>query len=494
MPRLRPLAPALAALALLLLPAGALANRGLQVGMADDRSLLADPAGAPALATQWKGVGIDTVRILVAWGTVAPAFGSPVQPVGFDAANPDSPGYDWSRVDAGVNAVTAQGMSVILAITGPGPLWSSSEPARGNQRWKPDPVKYGQFASAVAKRYGSKVGQYVVWNEPNQPLWLQPQFTCGPPGHCTPTSPAVYRALARAAIPAIKAADPGAKVYVPAVSPTGAQPVKQNAIMKPLTFLRALGCVTPKLKRDRTGPCRGFKPISADAIAYHPHGSLRSPTTVNPDPNEASLADLPRLERTIDAIQRLGGLKKIGGGRFPLELTEYGYQTDPPDPYLGVSPSEQSLWLQQAAYIAWRDPRVDTLVQYVWRDEPVGTTGPRALRYSAWQSGLLFSNGSPKPALETFPDPFWVDASRGRSKGTIWGQVRPGGAHAVTIQSRAPGAGTWTTVTSEQTDSRGYFVLHRPLGSAKARWRFTYAGQDGATVSSASMRAAVRRG
>ena len=58
-------------------------------------------------------------------------------------------------------------MSVTLTITGPGPLWSSSRPGLHRPAYKPKPGAYRAFATAVARRYGSQVDRYILWNEPN---------------------------------------------------------------------------------------------------------------------------------------------------------------------------------------------------------------------------------------------------------------------------------------------------------------------------------------
>ena len=69
----------------------------------------------------------------------------------------------------------------MLTITGPGPVWASPTPAKHNPRWKPQATDYADFARAVATRYGTQVDRYLIWNEPNQQGWLQPQWQCDKP-------------------------------------------------------------------------------------------------------------------------------------------------------------------------------------------------------------------------------------------------------------------------------------------------------------------------
>ena len=232
--------------------------------------------------------------------------------------------------------------------------------------------------------------------------------------------------------------DPTSTVLFGALAPRGENPTKQNTRTMPLAFIRAMGCVKTTLKRDRSGPCKGFKPLTGDGFAYHPHSTRARPTTPQPRLDEAAIGDLPRLERTLDATQRAGGLKKPGGGKFGLYFTEWGYQTDPPDPIQGVSLAKQSRYLQQGAYIAYKDPRVKLLTQYEWRDEPLGR-GTKATKYSGWQSGLRRSNDKAKPALKSFANPFFISQRPGSRTARLWGQVRPGDGHRVTVQRRKRG-------------------------------------------------------
>jgi hypothetical protein len=257
--------------------------------------------------------------------------------------------------------------------------------------------------------------------------------------------------------------------------------------MRPLQFLRALACVDDKhLQRMRTGACKGQGTVSADGFAYHPHPVRFSPTTRNPNPDNAAIADLPHFEAVLDKATRNGVLKPTHGSVFDLYLTEFGYQTDPPDGDSGVSPATQARWLQESWYLAWADPRVKNITQYEWRDEPVRVAGENA--YASWQSGLVYADGRAKPALAVFANPFWVDVRRGATKARLWGQVRPGGSWPVTVEAFING--TWTPLKTVQTDAFGYWSQRLPLSSGRSTYRFSYV-RDGVTVRSAQQ--TVRR-
>ena len=65
------------------------------------------------------------------------------------------------------------------------------------------------------------------------------------------------------------------------------------------------------------------------------------PNQATPDePDYAELAELPKLERTLDTLQRVYG----SDTQFPIWSTEFGYQTTPPAPGAGtVTPDDGGL-------------------------------------------------------------------------------------------------------------------------------------------------------
>jgi hypothetical protein len=432
-------------LVVLLLAAAPARAAGPEVGVADDRVLLAGGPRADRVVGEWRDAGVDVVRIFALWSRIEHADG-----------------YEWEPLDAAVARVRGAGMQVMLTVSGPGPVWTSREPRRRNPRYKPDPENFAAFAYRVAARYGADVDRYTVWNEPNLPSWLQPQASCSRRG-CTAVAPHLYRGLVRAARPAIRAGDPGAQVLIGTMSSRGQNLRSRNATLRPLAFLRALGCVDARWRRLRSGLCQRFKPATGDGFAFHPHGTLTAPDRAYPNRDDVNLASLGRLESTLDRLQR-GGRLHASTRRFGLFLDEYGYQTRPPDKTAGVSLATQDRWLQIAAYRAWRDPRVRLLTQYQWYDEPLRRAGSP---FAGWQSGLRFLSGRPKPALAHFDTPMQLDAARSR----LWGQARPGGAQTVRVERRLRGARKYALYATLRTDSRGYWTLKRRL-SRGARYRF----------------------
>jgi hypothetical protein len=457
--------PLLALLALV--PAHAAQAKSTEIGITDDRNLLPGGPRADKAVQQWRALGVDNVRIFAQWSKIAP----PKRPAGFNGGDPASPGYQWFYVDNAIARVRAQGMTVTLNITGPGPVWASSEPRRHKGAWKPKPGAYAAFAKAVARRYGTQVDRYILYNEPNISTWLSPQASCKR-GRCTPVSPHLYRSLVRAAYPAVRAADPGAQVVIGALSPRGQRLRATNTVMRPLLFLRRLGCRSDSFRRIRSGACKHFKPATGDGFAIHPYSGRLPPQRSHPNPDDVALASISRLTKTLDRLQRQRALKATTR-RFGIYVDEYAYQTKPPDKIGGVALFKQDRWLQEAAYIAWRNPRIRLFTQYLWRDEPRSSDGS----YGGWQSGLRFSNGRAKPSYSHFDTPFDLDAARNR----LWGQVRAGGAHTVTVQHRPHGSSGWRTLAVVKTDKRGYWSLVRHLRAGTA-YRFRSGGLTSVTL------------
>jgi hypothetical protein len=428
---------------------------GPQLGIADDRILLAGGEQADEAVAEWADIGIDVVRIYALWNRIGPT-------------HPDGD-FEWTALDHAVDRVVAAGMEPMLNVTGPGPLWVSRRAERGEPRYDPDPALYAEFARAVAERYGDRVDRYILWNEPNLGGWLKPQRSCA--RRCTPVSPHLYRSLVRRAYPEIHAADPDAQVLIGALAPRGSARRSENANLRPLEFLRAFGCVDANFRKLRSGRCRGFRPATADGFAYHPHGVLSAPETPFRHRDDVALVSLPRLTGVLDRLQRARRLSATTR-RLDLYVDEFGYQTDPPDRLAGITLAQQDQWLQRAAYQAWRNKRVKLFSQYLWRDEPRSLNNT----YGGWQSGLRFTDGRAKPALRHFTTPFVLDARLGR----LWGHVRRGDTDTVTLQRRLPRSSRWRTLTTLSTDAQGYWSWQTRLIKG-ASYRYRAAGATSAT-------------
>jgi len=374
------------------------------------------------------------------------------------------------------------------------------------ETYDPSPREFGAFMAAVGRRFDGTAGRprvshWSIWNEPNQSGWLTPQFADAGGGRFVQAAPRIYRTLVDAGYAALQATGHGRDtILVGETAPKGDASRGVKRRMKALVFVRGLYCVDARLRpltgqaaadldcgdpRDFAGRHPGL--FAATGFAHHPYELLLRPTTRQADPDYVTLASLNRLIRTLDGAFRAYGVDR----RMPLHLTEYGYQTDPPDELTGVTYAQQARYLNESEYLAWRNPRVKTLAQFLLFDdgEPIGAT---------FQSGLRTVAGVPKPALGAYRLPVWIarpSVRRGAAV-RVWGQLRsaPNGARATAELQLRPGRSrAWQRVRAIGTaNPRGYFQTSFRLRAA-GRVRVVYAGPGGATVVSREVPVRVRR-
>jgi hypothetical protein len=127
-----------------------------------------------------------------------------------------------------------------------------------------------------------------------------------------------------------------------------------------------------------------------DAWAHHPYysGPSDTPTTkpVGARGGPATAVTLGNFSDLTKVLTQLYGNKRVW-------ITEYGYQTNPPDALVGVSWAKQAAYLKQAFAIARSNPRVDMMLWFLLKDEPT---------LAGWQSGLITAGGKKKPAFAAF--------------------------------------------------------------------------------------------
>src|SRR5438874_2720308 len=127
-----------------------------------------------------KRLRTQVLRVNLYWGG---RFGVAIErPV--NAANPRDPAYDWSLYDRTVNYASQYGIKMLFSIYGT-PGWANQH--RGLNRAPTSFADLQKFAFAAAKRYSGtfrgddgrrlpKVRFWTAWNEPNNPIFLFPQF------------------------------------------------------------------------------------------------------------------------------------------------------------------------------------------------------------------------------------------------------------------------------------------------------------------------------
>jgi len=381
----------------------AAAAHGVQFGLTDDAWLLNGPGTLDGRVQQLTGLGVQVVRFTLNWNQIART-----QPA--DPTDPADPAYNWTAADGVVDSLRAHGVGVVLQLLGT-PSWANG--GRGPNVAPTSAAAFGDFAEAAARRY-SWVKRWLIWNEPNQVRWLRP------------TSPLLYTIrLLNPAYQAIHATIAGAEVAGGATAPRGA-----TGGVSPVTWILGMHAAHARL----------------DAYAHNPYPldpKVETPLT-------GGCGHCQTL--TMATIGRLVRLVETNFGRATIWLTEYGYQTNPPDRVLGVTPSTQARYIGEGDFQAYRTPRVELLIQYLYEDEP---------EVSRFQSGLVRVTGARKPAYAAFELPL-VETNRRGSTTSLWGQLRAPGAGSSARLERRTTAG-WATLATLTASADGYVTWHGRL-------------------------------
>ncbi len=406
-----------------------------------------------------RSLGVDGLRVVVYWERVAPQPRSARAPR-FDAADPSA--YDWSAYDPVLATAKALGWRVLLTVSGPVPRWATA--SRRDEVTRPDPLDFERFMTAVARRYAGKVSLFSIWNEPNHPAFLQPQFV-----HGQPASPRLYRALWQAGYAGLVAGG----IAHPAVLFGETAPTGSPHDVAPLVFLRDALCLNVRYHKAAT-----CSQLPAAGYAHHAYTIPAGPYYRPPVPDDVTIGALSRLVGALDRAARAHAIR----ARLPIYLTEFGVQSHP-NRWLGVSPAVQAQFDAICEMIAWENPRVAAFSQYLLRDDATIDRPGNSLSGlgTGFQTGLEYANGRPKPLYAGFRLPLVV--MRARAGFNLWGYVRPArGATGVTVLVQRSRRAGFTVLARRRTDTRGYWQMpSRVRGVAwRVRWRapagITYTG------------------
>jgi len=352
----------------------ATASPGLRVGIVEHGEAFFGQPGRfyPTL----RELHADVLRVNLNWGG---RLGVARRRPG-NGANPNDPSYDWRVYDGVVLNAAHQGVDVMFSIFGT-PGWANGgrppTKAPTNGRFLRD------FAYAAATRYSGRfrrpdgrilppVRLWLAWNEPNLKLGLVPQYRRV--GKRWVIQSAVdYARICNAVYDGVHATSlRGERVGCGVTAPRGNNnPSGFKPSVSPLAFMRAM---------------KGAGARRFDAYAHQAYygGPTETPATRPRGRSAVTLGNIDVLARQ---------LSKLYGPRPRIWITEYGFQTRPPDPLFGVTWAQQARYLTQAFAIARRHPRIDLMLWFLLRDEP---------RAEGWQSGFLTVSGVRKPAFEAF--------------------------------------------------------------------------------------------
>ncbi|HEX6788982.1 MAG TPA: hypothetical protein VF091_07040 [Gaiellaceae bacterium] len=362
----------------------------LLVGINDEAfTLYGDPTTAFATLRTLKA---QVIRVNLYWGgnkwAVAKARPS-------DPTDPGDPAYDWTIYDRLVRYATQYNIKIVFSI-----LFTPSWANGGKARTVP-PTNYNDlvnFSYAAAERYSGlwtapswqqdpsnpttklplpKVNMWTAWNEPNNPAFLTPQYKrVGKTWRVE--SGFNYAKICNAVMAGVHSPYlgplPDEHVACGVTDPKGNDaPATTRASVDPLTFLSAAHKYGMK------------KP---DVYAHNPYpdiGALESPSYV----------PTGKTKRRVQ-IGNINNLLKLVGqyyGPLHLWITEFAYQTNPPNKHFGVSYAKQAQYLTQSYAIARANPRIDMMLWFLVRDDPT---------VAGWKSGLETSTGKKKPAWGAF--------------------------------------------------------------------------------------------
>jgi polysaccharide biosynthesis protein PslG len=385
--------------------------------------LLSGIAGGPARAA--NDAGIPGGYVLDVQGGARPLIASPAKPVGYDAQVPSQADpssyvgliekgganslrddvswayieptqgtFDWADPDEIVTEAAEHHLHPLL-IVDTSPLWASGgSTANPDWFWLPprSAAAYGAFAAAVAARYGP--GGAFWQDHPTLPvylpagleLWNEENLSSSWGGEAP--DPGLYTAMAKAAYPLIKQADPTMTVVLGGLSPAGGYDDvtcsgqtgtgHDASAWNGVNYLQAL---------YGDGIHGYFDAVGWHAYNFNTGESAAQMLAYQPCSAWSQMSATPVSARSL--------MTAYGDAAKKVWITEAGAPTCTP----GLTYNPCVSVAQQAA-LATAEAKWRTLSWaggYYWYDIRDKTTDPQE---AASHFGAVYANNSPKPAYE----------------------------------------------------------------------------------------------
>jgi hypothetical protein len=463
-----------------------------------------------------RSLGVGVVQLPVPWYQLAADGSSHTPPAG----NP-YPSASWAIYDTVDRDAHKDGIQLDLMLTGGAPEWANAagEPARDPSPgvWDPSAGAFRQFVEAAGTRYSGhytppgassplpRVNFWDIWDEPNWGPSLQPQLVLNP---LRIASAADYRGLVDAAWSALQSTGHGHDtVVIGNLSPRGTTtgppkfplPAAAYYVASPLGFTRALYCVDdsyhPLQGRaaaevgcpTTAAGSRAFRQANpglfeAQGFGIHPYPVNLPPTEADTtDPDTVEFSQIPHLITALDKVEGAYG----ANAKMGVYVTEYGYITHPPNAGVTyLSPRRAGSFLNWSEYLAWRNARIDSTMQYQLYDPG---PGPSEFGEGGFATGLVSSTDQPKANFYAYRMPIWMpltDTSRGNGL-EVWGCARPAPyayldthqPQSVQIQLQPGSTGAFRTVRTVQLTPEGgcYFdvrVKFPSSGTVRLQWSY----------------------
>jgi hypothetical protein len=342
--------------------APAVAGRGLVVGVNDDAV-----KWRPAISSVGNDLRLGYYRVTQGWhpGQTQP---SPA---------------DTAALSAALRNAASQ--KVLLSVFGP----ASAAPVSRASR-----TAYCSFASSLLDRF-PQIAAVNVWNEANLGYFWKPQFTRSG----SSAAPAAYEALMARCYDAIKKRHPSVRV-ITSISPRGNDNprARSNISHSARNFISKMGQAYRRSHRR----ARIF-----DAWGQNVYGSSSRERPWARHRLDIGQGDYPRLLSYLRSA--FGGTRQPVPGQKDVRIwyLEQGFQTGvaAKRSFYGNSETDRSVvaplggrvdqatQLTDAIRLAYCQPAVGAFFNFLLADEP-------SLR--GWQSGVLFSDWTPKPSYQAF--------------------------------------------------------------------------------------------
>ena len=341
-------------------------RRAVQFGIQDDAWLEFGPGRLSDRVAELSRLGLDAVRVTLRWDHVERTQGD----------------YDWNRPDKLLAALHAHGLEPVVTLWGT-PGWANDDAGPNVAPSDGCGLRGVRAEAALRYRY---VTRWVVWNEPNKPIWLKP------------ASPETY--VQKLLNPAYR----GDQVRQPRrpASPDGVTaPRGGQGGISPVDFIQRMDAArrpSRRLRAPSVPRLSGRHPARGRMLVQDDHDGDARPAA------QARRAGVPVRAHLADGVRL------------------------PDEPARRLRRHSMSSRRGSSARPRWKvymAPKVDLLIHYLYRDEP---------DLGRWQSGLETTDGRVKPARAATMLPL-AQLSRHGSRVRLWGQVRPGsGAQRYVIQ------------------------------------------------------------
>jgi Big-like domain-containing protein len=333
------------------------------VGAVEDAAIWQSPEVQMDLA---KLAGFNTVRMTAQWSN-----GMTILPAG-----------QVSRLQRAALLASMRGITPIVSIYNVNGATAPNDPSSRAQ--------FVEFAKSTVRAL-PWVSTFIVGNEPNSPVYWQPQFDASGKD----VAAVSYEQLLAATYDAIKQTRPSATVVGGALDSHGNDnPQARPASHSPTAFIRDLGAAYRA--GGRTAPIM-------DVFDEHIYGDTSAmPPSM---PHVGSTLTEGDYTRLVAQLGKAFDGTAQKGSTLPILYGEYGVESAIPSAkasaYTGtedaptVDEATQGSYYAQAFRLAECQPNVIGIMIFHVVDESA---------LGAWQSGPFYADGTPKPSLQAVHD------------------------------------------------------------------------------------------